>query len=71
LVLRQFDETLLAELPAGVDPCGERGVFHTMCYRCPEFSREIPVRIGDVVERDGFRFADLRPAAATGEVGTA
>ena len=35
---RQFEEKLLAELPAGVDPCGERGEFHTFCYRCPEFS---------------------------------
>ena len=40
---RQYDENLLAELPAGVDPCGERGEFHTFCYRCPEFSTEIPV----------------------------
>ena len=59
---RQYDETLLAELPAGVDPCGERGEFHTFCYRCPEFSTEIPVTVGDIVERDGFWFADLRPA---------
>ena len=57
---RQYDEKLLAELPAGVDPCGERGEFHTFCFRCPEFSTEIPVTIGDVVERDGFWFADLR-----------
>ncbi len=59
---RQYDKELLAELPAGVDPCGERGEFHTFCYRCPEFSREIPVTIGEIVERDGFWFADLRPA---------
>ena len=57
---RQFDEKLLAELPAGVDPCGERGEFHTFCYRCPEFNTEIPVTVGDVVEREGFWFADLR-----------
>ena len=36
---RQYDETLLAELPAGVDPCGERGEFHTFCYRCPSSAR--------------------------------
>ena len=59
-VSRQYDADLLAELPAGVDPCGERGEFHTFCFRCPEFSTEIPVTIGDVVERDGFWFADLR-----------
>jgi uncharacterized protein (TIGR00290 family) len=58
---REFDETLLADLPAGVDPCGERGEFHTFCYRCPEFESEIAVSVGDIVERDGFWFADLRP----------
>jgi diphthamide synthase (EF-2-diphthine--ammonia ligase) len=68
---RQFDEALLAELPAGIDPCGERGNFNTLCYRCPEFSWEIHVTVGEVVQRDGFWFADLRPAAATGDVDTA
>jgi uncharacterized protein (TIGR00290 family) len=62
---RQYDETLLAELPAEVDPCGERGEFHTFCFRCPEFSREIPVTVGEVVERDEFWFADLRPTGTT------
>ena len=56
---RQYDEQLLADLPAAVDPCGERGEFHTFCYRCPDFSTEIPVTTGDVVERDGFWFADI------------
>ena len=56
---RQYDEQFLADLPGEVDPCGERGEFHTFCYRCPEFSREIPVRAGEIVERDGFWFADL------------
>jgi uncharacterized protein (TIGR00290 family) len=68
---REFDHELLAELPAGVDPCGERGEFHTFCHRCPEFSREIPVKLGDVLERDGFWFADLRSKAAMSEVDTA
>ena len=65
---RQFDAELLADLPAGVDPCGERGEFHTFCYRCPEFSTTIPVTVGDVVERDGFWFADLRPTATTRQI---
>jgi uncharacterized protein (TIGR00290 family) len=56
---RRYDEALLAELPAGVDPCGERGEFHTFCDRCPAFGSEIAVRVGDVVTRDGFCFADL------------
>jgi uncharacterized protein (TIGR00290 family) len=58
---RQYDEQFLAELPTGVDPCGERGEFHTFCYRCPQFQTEILVTVGDVVEREGFWFADLRP----------
>ncbi len=62
---RNFDADLLAELPAGVDPCGERGEFHTFCYRCPDFSAEIPITIGEVVGRDSFWFADLRPAETT------
>jgi len=57
---RPYDEALLAELPAGVDPCGERGEFHTFCYRCPEYPTEIPVTIGEIVHREGFWFADLR-----------
>jgi diphthamide synthase (EF-2-diphthine--ammonia ligase) len=57
---RQYDEKLLTELPGGVDPCGERGEFHTFCYRCPEFSTAITLTVGEFVERDGFWFADLR-----------
>ncbi len=59
---RRYDETLLAELPAGVNPCGERGEFHTFCDRCPAFRSEIAVRTGEIVERDGFCFADLLPS---------
>jgi diphthamide synthase (EF-2-diphthine--ammonia ligase) len=56
---RSFDERLLEDLPDGVDPCGERGEFHTFAYAGPMFDRPIPVRSGDVVTRDGFVFADL------------
>jgi uncharacterized protein (TIGR00290 family) len=56
---RQYDETLLTDLPPGIDPCGERGEFHTFCYGGPMFSGEIPVQVGETVSRDGFRFADL------------
>jgi len=62
---RQYDEKLLTELPGGVDPCGERGEFHTFCYRCPEFSTEIPFTAGEIVEREGFWFADLRQTGTT------
>ncbi len=60
---RAFDAALLAELPAHVDPCGERGEFHTFATHGPMFARPIDVAVGEVVERDGFVFADLLPAA--------
>jgi uncharacterized protein (TIGR00290 family) len=56
---RRFDLDLLAELPAGVDPCGERGEFHTCVVAGPMFSRKIEVTVGETVERDGFVFTDL------------
>jgi diphthamide synthase (EF-2-diphthine--ammonia ligase) len=61
-----FDAELLAELPTGVDPCGERGEFHTFVSASPGFvsegrSRSIEVTVGEVVERDGFIYADLLP----------
>lgn len=58
---RDFDASLLADLPAGVDPCGERGEFHSFCYDGPMFRHPIGIAPGDVVERDGFVFADLTP----------
>jgi len=61
---RAFDSALLAELPAGVDPCGENGEFHTCVSAGPMFSGPIAVRTGTVETRDGFVFADLLPAAA-------
>jgi uncharacterized protein (TIGR00290 family) len=64
---REYEEMLLSELPPGVDPCGERGEFHTFCYQCPEFEREIPICVGEIVERDGFWFADLSLSQTTGE----
>jgi len=59
---RAFDESLLAALPAGVDPCGERGEFHTFAWAGPMFGAPLQVVSGEVVERDGFVFADLLPA---------
>ena len=56
---REFDQALLADLPAGVDPCGEKGEFHTFAYDGPMFREPIPISSGEVVERDGFVFADL------------
>ena len=61
LVGRAFDGELLAALPEGVDPCGENGEFHSFVYASPAFSAPIAVRAGEVVERDGFVFADVLP----------
>ena len=59
---REWDRTLLQELPEGVDPCGENGEFHSFCWAGPMFSGEIPVQAGEHVERDGFCYADLLDA---------
>jgi len=58
---REFDEELLAALPTSVDPCGEKGEFHTFCYAGPMYRASVAIRAGDVVERDGFVFADVLP----------
>lgn len=50
-----------AELPAGVDPLGERGEFHTFCWASPAFLQPIPIAAGEQIERDGFWWADLIP----------
>src|SRR5260370_302515 len=56
---RSFDESLLRELPTGVDPCGENGEFHTFASAGPMFQRSIEVSVGEKVLREGFLFADL------------
>ena len=58
---RPYDAALLADLPPGVDPCGELGEFHTCCVGGPMFAGEIAVQVGETVRRDGFCFADLLP----------
>jgi len=66
---RCFDSDLLGALPPHVDPCGENGEFHTFASAGPMFQRPIPVALGEIVERDGFVFADLLPqTAAVGAV---
>ncbi|CAM4002367.1 Dph6-related ATP pyrophosphatase [Aeromonas bestiarum] len=58
----EFDPALLAALPAGVDPCGENGEFHTLAWDGPMFHRPLAIRVGETVLRDGFVFTDLLPA---------
>lgn len=59
---RTWDDALLDDLPPSVDPCGERGELHTFVFEGPMLSEKIPVRVGEIVERDGFVFADVRMA---------
>ena len=56
---RKFDAALLADLPDGVDPCGENGEFHTCVVAGPNFSRALAVTTGERVERDGYAYCDL------------
>lgn len=56
---RDFDAALLQELPPLIDPCGENGEFHTYAFDAPVFSSPIEITAGEVLERDGFMFADL------------
>jgi uncharacterized protein (TIGR00290 family) len=58
---REFDETLLEQLPESIDPCGENGEFHSFAYDGPMFSDAIKVSVGETVERDGFIYTDLLP----------
>jgi len=58
---REFNQQFLDDLPEGVDPCGENGEFHSFAYAGPMFKSAIHFSQGDVVERDGFVFADLIP----------
>ena len=55
----EFDDALLASLPASVDPCGEKGEFHTCVTAGPMFSRPIDLTVGEVVDREGFVYCDL------------
>lgn len=56
---RQFNNSLIEDLPSNVDPCGENGEFHTFVYDGPIFQSPIPVEVGESVLRDGFQFADV------------
>lgn len=61
---RPFDAVFLADLPAGVDPCGENGEFHTVCTAGPMFSEPVRVDVGGAETRDGFVYADVRVAVS-------
>jgi uncharacterized protein (TIGR00290 family) len=56
---QEYSSSFLDNLPANVDPCGERGEFHSFVFDGPMFSEPISVQVGEIVEREGFVFADL------------
>jgi uncharacterized protein (TIGR00290 family) len=58
---RRWTRQLLAEFPPEIDPCGENGEIHTVIVNGPMFSHSIPVQVGQIVERDGFAYADIIP----------
>ena len=58
---RRWTRELLEELPSGVDPCGENGEFHTIVSGGPMFKERIEIAVGEIVQRDGFGYADIIP----------
>ena len=58
---RELDESFFRDLPFDADPCGENGEFHSFVFDGPIFESPVPVRTGEVVNRDGFVFCDLLP----------
>ena len=65
---RAIDPAFLADLPEGVDPCGENGEYHSFVYDGPIFRRPLDVRVGETISREGRHFADLLPGdGSTGE----
>lgn len=64
---RSYDEELVRELPAGVDPCGERGEFHTFVYAGPMFKNSITVSVGGASIQEGFAYADVIPCRDTAQ----
>jgi uncharacterized protein (TIGR00290 family) len=63
---REFDAAFLNDLPASVDPCGENGEFHSFVYAGPMFSKPLSVEVGEILERDGFVFADVKGTPVLG-----
>jgi len=65
---RDFNADLLRNLPAGIDPCGENGEFHTCVYDGPMFSMPIPLEYGETVNRDGFIYTDFTVSSSISEL---
>jgi diphthamide synthase (EF-2-diphthine--ammonia ligase) len=65
---REFDAVTLADMPAGIDPCGERGEFHTCVYAGPMFDRALAITTGEVVTREPFTWRDFALAPPKAEL---
>jgi diphthamide synthase (EF-2-diphthine--ammonia ligase) len=65
---REFNEEFLSALPDQVDPCGERGEFHTFAFDGPMFSKPVDIELGEITEREGFIYADVLPASSESAV---
>jgi uncharacterized protein (TIGR00290 family) len=61
---RELDQQFFCDLPPNVDPCGENGEFHTFVFDGPIFRKPVPVRAGEILERDSFVYCDLLPSEA-------
>ena len=64
---RELAQSFFRDLPSHADPCGENGEFHTFVFDGPIFHRAIPVRTGEIFERDSFVFCDLLPVQEEGK----
>ena len=58
---REFNKQFLIDLPTQVDPCGERGEFHTFAFDGPMFNKAVDIEVGEIAEREGFVYADVLP----------
>ncbi len=56
---RSYDASFLTDLPPNIDPCAENGEFHTVVYSSPNFRNPLKVKVGEIVRREGFCFADV------------
>jgi len=61
LVGKKWTNEIIEEFPAGCDPCGENGEFHTVVVAGPMFQRSISVEVGKIYEQNGFAYADIIP----------
>jgi diphthamide synthase (EF-2-diphthine--ammonia ligase) len=67
---REFNEQFLSNLPSEVDPCGERGEFHTFAFDGPMFDQAVDIEVGEITEREGFVYTDVLPRGIAQALGS-